>query len=300
VRPSGGPGVWRPARGIWFRIVAVLLLGLLVPALPVPAADAGESPAFISRIAAFRPRTVECRVTVTLYEGGGFTLEMYLWAVLPALWRLDVTGVSPPGPQSQIVGVRMVFQEDRVRLYDPTTGRVLEQRVSAELGTRPGASGRMGFTLAELLFVDDPTNYDLVAAVPQTVEGRPLVRYDFVLRRPELVDRVLIARESIWVDPRSSEPLRAQLYDPAGRPVGIVVLKDHRRVPSGVGLPMTVEMFMETGSARTTARVAFQLKDGRFYLPQRIDAYQGTRPMMSIVYAGCLVNRPIDPARFQL
>lgn len=244
---------------------------------------------------------MECRVAVTLYEGGGFTVEMYLWAKPPALWRVDITGVNPNEfPQSQIVGMRMVFNEDRVQVYDPTTGRIVEQPLNADLGSRPGASGRMGFTMAELLFVDDPTNYDLVAMVPQTVQGRALVRYDFVLRRPQLLEKVLVARESIWVDPKTGEPVRAQLYDPANRAVGIVVLKDHRKVATGVALPMTVEMFMESGGPTTIARVTFQLKDGKFYLPQRIDAYQGTRAVLSLAYTGCRVNHTIDASRFQL
>jgi len=306
VRTDGsGPGAARPARTVPKTLrrapaaltVVALVLGLTFsPVLAAPA-----PPAFISKIAAFRPRTVECRVTVTLYEGEGFTVEMYLWAMPPALWRIDITGVNPHEfPQSQIVGMRMVFNEDRVQVYDPTTKRIVEQRLNADLGSRPGASGRMGFTLAELLFVDDPTNYDLVAMVPQTVEGRALVRYDFVLRRPQLVEKVLVARESIWADPKTGEPVRAQLYDPANRAVGIVVLKDHRKVAAGVALPMTAEMFVESGGPTTIARATFQLKDGKIYLPQRIDAYQGTRALLSLTYSGCRVNHPIDAARFQL
>ena len=302
-----GPGATRPARSVLEArrhgpaVLVALILGLVLGGTALSAPAAPAPPAFISRIAAFRPRTVECRVSITLYEGPGFTVEMYLWARPPALWRIDITGVRPnEPPQNMIVGMRMVFNEDRVRVLDPATGRIVEQRVSADLAARPGASGRMGFTLAELLFVDDPTNYDLVAMVPQTVEGRSLVRYDFVLRRPQLVDKVLIARESIWVAPQTGEPVRAQLYDPANRAVGIVVLKDHRRVVHGLALPMTVEMFMEGGGSTTVARMTFHLKDGKFYLPQRIDAYQGTTAVLSLTYAGCQVNHSIDPARFQL
>ncbi len=302
---GGGPGASRPARSVpgpRRRVVvalAALALGFGPTSSPVRAAP--PPPAFISRIAAFRPRTVECRVTATLYEGGGFTVEMYLWAKPPALWRIDITGVHPNEfPQSQIVGMHLLFNEDRVQVYDPSTRRTIEQRLDADVGSRPGASGRMGFTLAELLFVDDPTNYDLVAMVPQAVEGRGLVRYDFVLRRPQLIEKVLVARESIWVDPQAGEPVRAQLYDPTNRVVGIVVLKDHRRVATGVALPMTVEMFVESGGATTIARVTFQLKDGKVYLPNRIDAYQGTRAVLSLTYTGCRVNHTIADARFQL
>jgi outer membrane lipoprotein-sorting protein len=303
-----GPGAPRPARGvpggcrrIAAAAIASLLLASLLAAGSPSAGGAPAPPAFVSKVAAFRPRTVECRVTITLFEGPGFTLEMYLWARPPALWRIDVTGVNPNAPpQNAVVGARMVFNNDRVRLFDPATGRILEQPVSPALASRPGASGRMGFTLAEMLLVDDATNYDLVAMVPQSVEGRALVRYDFVLRRPQLVDRVLVARESIWVDPQGGEPVRAQLYDPDNRAVGIIVLKDHRKVAGGVALPMTLEMFMESGGPTTVARVTFQLKEGKVYLPNRIDAYQGTRAVLSLTYSSCRVNHTIDPARFQL
>lgn len=261
------------------------------------------APAFISKIAAFHPKTVQCRVTATFYEaGGGIVVEMRLWARPPALWRLDVTAVTPDAPpQNQVVGMRMVFADDRVQVYDPTTGRIHVERVGPGIASRPSASGRLGFTLAELLFVDDPTNYELLRMEPQVVDGRPLVRYDFLLRRPQLVDRVLVARESIWVDGRTSEPVRAQLYDPGGRAVGIIVLRDHRRFDRGIALPMTLELFLDPQSGRSaTTRVAFQVKDGRFYLPLRVDAYEGTIPVMSLTYSECEVNRPIDPRRFQL
>jgi len=70
---SGGPGARRPARGVWSRTAAALLLALLAGSPPSTLARAGEPPAFISRVAAFRPRTVECRLTVTLHEDGGVT-----------------------------------------------------------------------------------------------------------------------------------------------------------------------------------------------------------------------------------
>jgi outer membrane lipoprotein-sorting protein len=267
-------------------------------ALGAPAAP----PAFISKIAVFLPKTIACRVSATFYEGGGVTVQMQMWARPPDQWRIDIVEVTPDAPpQNEVRGLRMVFNGDRVQIYDPTTGRVHAQRLGPEVASRPGASGRVGFTLAELLFVDDPANYDLVAMTSQVVDGRPLVRYDFALRRPELVDRVLVARESIWVDPRTGEPVRAQLYDASGRAVGIITLKDYQRVGAQLALPMTMEMFMEpgTGSA-TTIRVAFQLKEGRFYLPLRVDAYEGTTPLMSLRYAGCVVNKPIDPKRFRL
>ncbi len=294
----------RPAHRVLIgAVLAAVALGTApFPAPTTPVAAAPDPPPFISRIAAYRPKTVECRATIVLYEAGGVAIEMYLWAKPPALWRVDITGVSPNDPpMNQIVGMRMVFNQDRVRVFEPTTGRVVEQPVNPELASRPGATGRMGFTLAELLFVDEPTNYDLVAMVPQTVDGRALVRYDFVLRHPQLIERVLIARESIWVDPVGGEPVRAQLYDTAGRAVGIVVLKDHRPVGPGVALPLTVEMFMESErGGMTTARLTFQLKAGKVYLPARIDAYDGARALMSLTYSACIVNRPIDPSRFQL
>lgn len=186
------------------------------------------APAFISKLAAFHPKTVQCRITATFYEaGGGILVEMRLWARPPALWRLDVTAVTPDAPpQNQVVGMRMV---------------------------------------------------------------------------PQLVDRVLVARESIWADGRTSEPVRAQLYDPGGRAVGIIVLRDHRRFDRGIALPMTLELFLDPQSGRAaTTRVAFQVKEGKFYLPLRVDAYEGTTPVMSLIHSGCEVNRPIDPKRFQL
>ncbi|MGH2453248.1 MAG: hypothetical protein ACRDF5_05725 [bacterium] len=228
-------------------------------------------------------------------------MAMRLWARPPGLWRMDVTGVTPDAPpQNGVVGMRMVFDGDLVSVYDPTTRRVHTQRRGPEVAARPAASGRAGFTLAELLFVDDPANYELAAMVPQTVEGRALVRYDFILRRPVLIEKVLIARESIWVDPRGGEPVRAQLYDPSGRPVGIVALKDHRRMPGGVALPMTVEMFLEAGGTTITLRMRFQVRDERYYLPLRVDMYQGAEALMSIEYSGWILNRPIDPALFKL
>ncbi len=64
---------------------------------------------------------------------------------------------------------------------------------------------------------------------------------------------------------------------------------------------MTLELFLDPQSGRSaTTRVAFQVKDGKFYLPLRVDAYEGITPVMSLTYSECEVNRPIDPRRFQL
>lgn len=279
-------------------VLCVLAWASLLPAF---AGAAAAPPAFISKIAAFEPKTIECRVAVTVYVRGGVRMEMRLWALPPARWRMDVVGVTPDAPpQNAVRGMRVIFDGEQVSVYDPSTRRVLTQRRGPEVASRPAASGRAGFTLSELLFVDDPSNYELVAMVPQTVEGRALVRYDFALHRPVLIEKVLIARESIWVDPRGGEPLRAQLYDPAGRAVGIVVLKDHRRMSGGVGLPMTVEMFLEAaGTHPIVLRMRYQIQEERYYLPLRVDMYQRSEALMSIEYSGWILNRPIDPALFK-
>lgn len=286
----------RPAGGA--LLAAALLAALLSP---VSGAAPLAPPAFVSKIGAFEPKTIQCRIGVTLYLADGVRMEMRLWARPPELWRMDVLSVTPDAPpQNVVVGMRMVFAGDRVHVYDPTTRRIQSQRLGPEVAARPGASGRAGFTLSELLFVDDPTNYELQAMVPQTVEGRQLVRYDFVLRRPVLIERALIARESIWVDPRGGEPVRAQLYDPAGRAVGIVALKDHRRMSEGVALPMTVEMFIEAGGPTIALRMRFHIREERFFLPLRVDIYQGSTALMSIEYTGWVLNQSIDPAVFKL
>ncbi len=273
----------------------------LLAAALVPAAAGPAPPSFVSKIAAFEPKTIECRVGITVYVGGGVRMEMRLWALPPARWRMDVTGVTPDAPpQNAVRGMRVIFDGEQVSVYDPSTRRVVSQRRGPEVASRPAASGRAGFTLSELLFVDDPSNYELVAMVPQTVDGRALVRYDFALHRPVLIEKVLIARESIWVDPRGGEPVRAQLYDPVGRAVGIVALKDHRRMPGGVALPMTVEMFLEgEGGQQITLRMRYQIREDQFYLPLRVDMYQRSEALMSVEYSGWILNRPIDPALFK-
>jgi outer membrane lipoprotein-sorting protein len=271
---------------------------VVAPLLPAAAA---APPAFISKIAAFEPKTIQCRVGIIVYVAGGVRMEMRLWALPPAMWRMDVISVTPDAPPQNVVrGMRVIFDGELVSVYDPSTRRVLTQRRGPEVASRPAASGRAGFTLSELLFVDDPNNYELAAMVPQTVEGRALVRYDFVLHRPVLIEKVLIARESIWVDPRGGEPMRAQLYDPAGRPVGIVALKDHRRMPGGVVLPMTVEMFLEgEGGQPIALRMLYQIREDRYYLPLRVDMYQRSEALMSIEYSNWILNRPIDLALFK-
>lgn len=68
----------------------------------------------------------------------------------------------------------------------------------------------------------------------------------------------------------------------------------------GVALPMTVEMFIDAGGPTIVLRMRYQLREGRYYLPLRVDMYQGEKVLMSIEYSDWILNRPIDPALFKL
>lgn len=91
--------------GAWLCVL--LLFALLLPAAAAP--DPAP-PAFVSKIAAFEPKTIQCRVGITVYVNGGVRMEMRLWARPPTLWRMDVTGVTPDAPpQNDVVGMRMLL-----------------------------------------------------------------------------------------------------------------------------------------------------------------------------------------------
>ncbi len=44
----------------------------------------------------------------------------------------------------------------------------------------------------------------------------------------------------------------------------------------------------------------FHVREERYYLPLRVDMYQGAEALMSIEYSHWVLNRPIDPALFKL
>ncbi len=274
------------------------LAGALAAILATRPGGAAPPPPFVSRVAAFRPRSVECRVTATLHADGT-TVELALWGKPPALWRMDVTGVDPDRPAlRRLLGRRMLFSGDLVQVSDPDGGGAV-QDAALDPGLRAAAAARTGFALAEFLFVDDPAAYELVALVPQSVEGRVLIRYDFLLRRPPPLEAVRVGYASIWVDPQGGGPVRVQLYDPARRAVGLMALGAHRRVAPGVALPMTMEVFLETGGFTTAARALYQLEGGMAYVPARLDTYRGLHASLSLAYTGYRVNQRIDPGRFR-
>ncbi len=63
------------AGALWCGLVVAPLLAGPLP----PTAAASAPPAFVSKIAAFEPKTIQCRVGITVYVAGGVRLE----AVLP-------------------------------------------------------------------------------------------------------------------------------------------------------------------------------------------------------------------------